>query len=248
MRELDTFQYSSLDDDVRPRIEAATDRLRQLERRTGEAIIEIGRILLEVKDELGHGQFGAWINAEFGWSEPTAQRFMRVADVFQNRQIDGFQPSALYALASGNVAEPIREEFIERAEAGETIRHKDVKERISQMSRHTPDAKPPQRSDHTVHRIVDEWEPDIREAFGEGIAVAMSVPVHRTSMQTISERLAAAHYELSTIQDRDRLRKTLQDDDVTRQTTLHCIESANSLVGLLRDVVGHEGPAVRRIS
>jgi hypothetical protein len=48
-----------------------------------------------------------------------------------------FQPSALYALASGNVPEPIREEFIQRAEAGETIRHQDVKRRLAIVDRET---------------------------------------------------------------------------------------------------------------
>lgn len=249
MHPVDAFQYNLLNEEVRPKIEAATARLHELERRTGDAIIEIGRTLVVVKEELGHGQFGAWIESEFGWSEPTAQRFMRVADVFQNRQVDGFQPSALYALASGNVTQAIRDEFAQRAEAGEIIRSKDVKERIAEERRSTPIVQNPRPSAVQVARsIVEDLEPEIREAFGEGITSAMSVPVFRTSLQTVSERLAAAHYELSTIHDRDRLRTVLNDDDVSRQTAINCIESATSLAALLRSIVGNDGTPLRRVS
>lgn len=126
-----TFDYDHLSPDVRTEVQEHTTRLHELERRTGEGIIEMGQRLIAVKARLGHGQFGAWIDAEFGWSEPTAQRFMRVSEVFQNRQIDGFQTSALYALASGNIPEHIRERFIDVAEAGRPVRHKDVQEAIA---------------------------------------------------------------------------------------------------------------------
>jgi len=126
-----SFAYSDLAPDTRATVEAAADRLHVLERKTGEQIIEIGALLIQVKVLLGHGRFGAWIDAEFGWSEPTAQRFMRVVDVFENRQIDGFAPSALYVLASGSVPDEIRKEFMAKAEAGEKVTHKDVKARIA---------------------------------------------------------------------------------------------------------------------
>jgi len=122
----ETFDYKALDSDVRPRVIDATTRLHVLERKTGEQIVEIGRILMEVKERIGHGTFGEWLDAEFGWTDRTAQRFIQVATAFENRQIVGFAPSALYALASNSVPDDIRAGFIAKAEAGEKITHKQV--------------------------------------------------------------------------------------------------------------------------
>lgn len=132
MNEIQAFDYKHLDRDIRSRIIDATTRLHVLERKTGEQVLEIGRILIEVKAALGHGQFGAWLESEFGWTYESARRFMRVAEVFgENTQIVGFALSALYALASGTVSDEVRQEFIAKAEAGERVTHRDVKARIA---------------------------------------------------------------------------------------------------------------------
>lgn len=126
------FNLSRLDSDDRSVIEAATKRLHELERRTGESIIEIGRTLIDVKDRIGHGHFGAWLDEEFGWSDRTARRFMSVAETFD--QIGHgvrFEAKALYALASGNVPAEVREEFVAKAEAGERVTHRDVRQRLA---------------------------------------------------------------------------------------------------------------------
>ncbi len=56
-------------------------------------------------------------------------RFMNVYRLFgmvtENFSVT-MQPSAMYALSAGTCPEVIRDEFIERAEEGEFIRHKDV--------------------------------------------------------------------------------------------------------------------------
>jgi len=128
------FDYESLEPDVRADVQEATARLHELERRTSESIIEIGMHLLTVKAALPHGQFGDWLDVEFGWSQDTAGRFVAVAKRFgEIPQFAEFaSPSAMYALASGNVPESIRTYFIERAESGEPIRHKDVVDAIEQ--------------------------------------------------------------------------------------------------------------------
>ena len=88
-----------------------TDEIRALMRRTAEDIIAIGRKLSEVKARLGHGQFLAWLEAEFGWHRCTANRFMQVAEAFsavEMSQIATFAPSALYLLAAPSTPETAR--------------------------------------------------------------------------------------------------------------------------------------------
>lgn len=191
---LSGFDWTALDPETRTIVQATTKRLHELERRTGEAIIEIGRGLLDTKQRLGHGQFGAWIEAEFGWSEPTAQRFMRVAEVFQNRQIDGFQPSALYALASGTVPETIRDEFIAKAEAGEPVRHKDVKARLAILNRDTGEIIEPAANDAPPipYEVVDPSDPVSFLPSPRTPRISPVPPVSHDSARRLSDGLIAA--------------------------------------------------------
>lgn len=133
MNQLDLpFDYDALDGTTRAVVLEARDRINGLIRRTGEALIEIGRWLITVKAALAHGQFGPWIDAEFGWSQDTAERFIKVAKAFADfPQIAEFQPSALYALASGTVPDEIRREFVDRAAAGEVITYRDVRDYLA---------------------------------------------------------------------------------------------------------------------
>lgn len=66
------------------------------------AVIEIGRHLIEAKDRVGHGHFLPWLDREFGWDERTAQRIMAVFERFGNTQRVADLPvtrAALYLLA-----------------------------------------------------------------------------------------------------------------------------------------------------
>lgn len=113
-----------------------------LMRRTAQDIIEIGRRLIEVKARLGHGQFGAWLATEFEWSQDTATRFMNVAARFSNiPQIAEFAPSALYLLAAPSTPDEVREEALERAEAGERITYSTARALVDEHK--TPRAAPP---------------------------------------------------------------------------------------------------------
>lgn len=127
------FNYEHLAPEVRTDVQESTRRIHELERRTSESIIEIGQHLIRVKARLPHGEFLPWLDSEFGWSQPTASRFMQVAETFggETIQFEYFAPSALYALASNKVPDDIREGFQQAAEAGEKVTHSAVKEAIT---------------------------------------------------------------------------------------------------------------------
>src|SRR5581483_6392265 len=76
------FNYSVLRTEAAEKVRAATDRIRERVRRTLEDILQIGSNLLKVKGVLGHGLFSKWLQAEFGWSERSAENFMSVAEHF----------------------------------------------------------------------------------------------------------------------------------------------------------------------
>ena len=67
-------------------IEIITDEILDAKRAGGEAILTIGRCLIEAKDMLPHGEWLPWLNERVEFSERTARNFMRLAREWTNRQ------------------------------------------------------------------------------------------------------------------------------------------------------------------
>ena len=65
--------YTSLDAETRIVVQQRTSEIKTLMRRTAQDIVEIGQKLIEVKAQLGHGLFSAWLRIEFEWSRGTAE-------------------------------------------------------------------------------------------------------------------------------------------------------------------------------
>ena len=74
-------------------IEAITAEILNAKRAGGEAILAIGRGLMEAKAMLSHGEWLPWLTEQVEFSESTAQRFMRLAKEWSN-------PSALTDLGA----------------------------------------------------------------------------------------------------------------------------------------------------
>jgi hypothetical protein len=103
--------------------------IRVLGKRVARDIVEIGRLLAECQDRVGHGGWLEWLEREFGWTDRTALNFMRVhAMAAKSEKISDLpiDASALYLLAQPSTANDIREDVLERAEAGQKITHKEV--------------------------------------------------------------------------------------------------------------------------
>jgi len=93
-------------------IEAITGEILDAQRKGGEAILTIGRCLNEAKDMLSHGEWLPWLAEKVGYSEKTAQNFMRLAREFSNPQAlaDLGATKALKLLA---LPQDEREKFVE---------------------------------------------------------------------------------------------------------------------------------------
>lgn len=129
------FDYGTLDAETRIVVQQHTREIRDRVKIVGDAMIAIGERLLEVKERLGHGHFGAWLSAEFEWSQDTAGNFMNVARLAQQNpkiseyaSADLFGRSALALLAAPSTPAAAREELLERAAQGEPISHQAAKE------------------------------------------------------------------------------------------------------------------------
>ncbi len=78
---------------------------------TATGIIEIGKRLIEAKNQLEHGQWGKWLEEKVDLKERTAQRFMQVANEFRNAStLTDLPQSKVFALLS--LPQEDREDFI----------------------------------------------------------------------------------------------------------------------------------------
>src|SRR5665213_3137011 len=79
-----------------------------------KSILSIGGWLTEVKAALAHGEFGDWIEAEFGYSRTTAWQLMNADKVLSNvsncKHLN-LSMSAIFALTSGTMDEETRGEL-----------------------------------------------------------------------------------------------------------------------------------------
>lgn len=135
------FHYSELDPGTAAFVEGRTSEIRVLVRRSATDITEIGGKLIQVKERIGHGLFGVWLEQEFGWTDRTAQRFMNVAERFgksDNLSDLTIAPSALYLLAAPSTPEAAVEEALSQAEGGAAVtytRTREIVERHKESER-----------------------------------------------------------------------------------------------------------------
>src|SRR5258707_9221360 len=85
------------------------DGTRGLLKRTAQHILAIGRNLHEVKERLPHGQFLAWLQAEFAMSERQARNFMHVATRFGTKPeiLADLSLTVIYALAAPSTSQAV---------------------------------------------------------------------------------------------------------------------------------------------
>ena len=67
-------------------IEKTTAEILMLKDQTAQNIIEIGKRLIKVKENLQHGEFSEWLKERVDISHRTANNFMKVATTFSNSQ------------------------------------------------------------------------------------------------------------------------------------------------------------------
>jgi hypothetical protein len=126
------FDYGALNTGAATQLKSCADTIRSYQNKVPKQIIAIGDILLAVKKALDHGQFGEWLAAEFGWSERTAQNYMRAAETFSDKceTVADLPPTTLYQLAAPSTPEPVCAAVVERLERGERVTHDEIKSMV----------------------------------------------------------------------------------------------------------------------
>jgi hypothetical protein len=100
----------------------AHSQAQRAERQAVEHAVEAGRLLLKVKEEVGHGNFIKWIEENFEGSERVARKYMRLAKAADQNRIDPDEVSSLTEaenMLRDQDAEPTREEYEPEVEGEE---------------------------------------------------------------------------------------------------------------------------------
>jgi Protein of unknown function (DUF3102) len=125
--------YESLDSERCTLIQQKAKEIQKRVRRAKQDILDIGRLLVEVRSILEHGQFETWLVQEIAWSPRTAYNFIYVYERFGN--VANFASmdmdiSAAYLLAAPKTPQVLVDEFLNRARAGERITFKTVRKEM----------------------------------------------------------------------------------------------------------------------
>jgi hypothetical protein len=192
-----------------------------LAKRAREDVIEIGRRLHEVH-KLLEGKWLAWVDAEFGWSDQTARRFIHVYELsqdgrFNNLLSQDLPVSLLYELAAPKAVEA-RTELAERIEAGEELSCVEVKGAIARAK---GAAKPEAAAGQADDGGVDQDDHDDGDHTDDAEAVQIIAPqvtAPTPVIKTTSKFPKSAQRELHQVwlagapEDRDSIRDTVLKD------------------------------------
>jgi len=141
------FDFSSIDDTAtRTRVIERDIRFDFTKQQVESGLIEMGRILIEQKADLQHGQWTEWLDSKYV-THSTARILMQISDKFSKRQhvdVIGFRVLAL--LSQDSTPESARTEAIEKAENGKKLTVKETKQLVE------------------AHRRIDALEKDLASA------------------------------------------------------------------------------------
>jgi Protein of unknown function (DUF3102) len=131
--------------------------------------IEIGRLLLTLKEKAKHGTFSAWVTSELQMQMRTAQNMMSAARFVEGKSeiIACLPPTLLYKLASPSTDKTIVDDVVETAAAGQPIDAVKIGIRIAVASdaeiegqalyrRHKPEGRAKKTAELVVQRLNEQ--------------------------------------------------------------------------------------------
>jgi hypothetical protein len=134
-----TFDYSAFDADTASNLRAQASRIRTRIGKATQDLIDIGRDLLAAKKNLvDHGAFIKWVESEVGIVRRTAQAYMALAKLADDKgaAIALLPPTTAHRLAAKSAPPEIVSEVVAKALSGEVLPDRTVAEMISAAKSH----------------------------------------------------------------------------------------------------------------
>ena len=124
------FDYATIEDpQARKKAQDAALRIRENITRSKQVFFDIGRDLLEMKEEIMHGGFQLWLSAEFPQLKyRTAVNYMRAYEFCkENPEAKELDITALYELASKSTPQEVVMQVLEQVKTGTAPTIKEIK-------------------------------------------------------------------------------------------------------------------------
>jgi Protein of unknown function (DUF3102) len=127
------FDYSVLEADLASNLRQQATRIRTRIGKATQDLIDIGRDLLAAKKYLtDHGDFIKWVEAEVGIARRTAQAYMAIAKLADDKgaTIALLPPTTVHRLASKSAPPEVVSEVVAKAQSGDVLPDRTVSEMI----------------------------------------------------------------------------------------------------------------------
>lgn len=136
-------------------IEKLTLEIIQLKRETETNIIEIGKRLKQIKNNLPHGHFLMFLEEKVDFTRQTANKFMKIADEFSNSKATlHLGTEKLYILTT--IPKTDRENFIQENDV-EQMSTRQLKQSIKHIKKaHKKPIEPPKTDNNVITPVWDE--------------------------------------------------------------------------------------------
>lgn len=156
-----------LNQEDRQRVQDLVDQGNGFLRSSAEAVIEFGKVLIQLKDLLPHGNFAECVRREYDLEPEMARNIMHVARRFGEKPkfILGLKPTVLYHLASPSTPYAVTEEVFRLVQAKENVTVAKVQELIRKAKSIKP-VRPYQdpfdNPDQVSQKDIDELEKQLK--------------------------------------------------------------------------------------
>lgn len=188
-------------------LSAITEEIQFYKAQAGQCIVEIGKRLLEAKEQLPHGQWEAWLEKSVEFSQGTAKRFMKIASEY------GSNRSALIDLPYTKLWMMLQlppEEREEFASAPHTVNGEN--KTVQDMTTRELQAAIREKNEAVKARKEAEWELSkerirAEQAEKEKEGLVYSLRASRDTAETLRKSIDAKENALTSLREEvDRLR------------------------------------------
>jgi Protein of unknown function (DUF3102) len=148
------FDYSAFDAETASNLRAQANRIRKRIGKATQDLIDIGRDLLAAKKHLlDHGEFITWVESEVGIVRRTAQAYMAVAKLADEKgaAIALLPPTTAHRLAAKSTPSEVVSEVVAKAQSGDVVPDRRVSEMISEAKSQKRRTEHPERNG--FHRV-----------------------------------------------------------------------------------------------
>lgn len=182
----------------------------QLKGQTAQNIIEIGKRLIEAKNQVPHGQWLDWLDKKVSFSQQTANNFMRTADEFPNYQsISNLGQTKIFALL--NAPKEVRDELINKGSI-EDIPVSELKEQIKKLK-------------ESNNRLLEDLDEALRENDGEPKVIEKEV-VKEVIKEVIPEDYEELKRKYESKSLLEKQIKTLEEEIYKKDTKILSLQIA----------------------